>query len=370
MGGVIVHEWLEKVGGSENTLQAMAEALPDADLLCLWNNAQERFPNRLIKESVLARTPLRDRKAVVLPLLPLVWRGQRNQNYDWALVSSHAFAQQVSFRHQRADFQKLVYAYTPARYVWTPQLDVRGSNSLLRMASIPLKAIDRHRAKEAASVAAISAFVSTRIQATWRREARVIFPPVDVAEIQTVSDWATQLTSDESELLDTLPQDFLLGASRLIPYKRLDLVIRAGEATGRPVVIAGSGPEEQNLRLLAARASVPVTFVGGPSNSMLRALYQRAFAFVFPAVEDFGIMPVEAMALGTPVVGGNLGGVTETVVHGTTGIHVDDWGSATLGDQIRELEMLDPAAIRHHARSFSKERFVRQLHGWMAETLR
>ncbi|MDN4641988.1 hypothetical protein QCD70_17210 [Agreia sp. PsM10] len=150
-GGVIVHEWVEKIGGSENVFQAMAESLPDADLLCLWNNAPERFPNRLVRESFLARTPLRGRKALALPILPFVWRGQQNHDYDWALVSSHAFAQQVSFKNQKKDFRKLLYVYTPARYVWTPELDVRGSNALVRAASGPLKTIDRRRAKRRVS---------------------------------------------------------------------------------------------------------------------------------------------------------------------------------------------------------------------------
>ncbi len=140
-----------------------------------------------------------------------------------------------------------------------------------------------------------------RIATAWGVEARVIFPPVEVTEIQRVHNWAARLTGEDSEIFAGLPQGYVLGASRFIPYKRLDLVIRAGEAADRPVVLAGRGPELGRLRCAAAAARVPVTFVDRPSAALLRALYQQAAVFVFPAIEDFGIMPVEAMAAGAPV---------------------------------------------------------------------
>ncbi|MDN4641987.1 glycosyltransferase [Agreia sp. PsM10] len=208
------------------------------------------------------------------------------------------------------------------------------------------------------------------MQDTWRQDTEVIYPPVDVTEIQAVEDWSARLNDQELVVLRSLPDGYLLGASRLVPYKRLDLVIRAGEASRRPVVIAGSGPEEDALRTLARHADVDVRFVDSPSNSLLRALYQRAFAFVFPAVEDFGIMPVEAMALGTPVIGRNLGGVSETVADGVTGVLVDDWSSPELASLIRRLDELDKTTIRAHSVNFSKEKFVAHLHSWMSDSLR
>ena len=142
----------------------------------------------------------------------------------------------------------------------------------------------------------------------------MIYPPVDVEQIQSVADWRTRLDDEEAAQLAALPSSFLLGASRFIPYKRLDLVIQAGEAADLPVVLAGKGPERAALEAAAERASVPVHFVHAPSWALLFALYQQALLFVFPAVEDFGIMPVEAMAAGAPVLAQAVGGTSESVV--------------------------------------------------------
>src|SRR5690606_36447909 len=124
-------------------------------------------------------------------------------------------------------------------------------------------------------------------------------------------------------LLEELPDAFVLGASRFIRYKRLDLVISAAEKAGLPAVIAGRGPEEQHLRAVAAAARVPVHIVVSPSDEMLYALMQLAAVFVFPAIEDFGIVPVEAQAAGTPVVTGPFGGQVETFENGVSGVVAD-----------------------------------------------
>ena len=140
-----------------------------------------------------------------------------------------------------------------------------------------------------------------------------------MAPIQQVADWSTRLTDVESQQLVALLDGFVLGASRFIPYKQLELVLLTGEASGRPVVLAGDGPEEQRLRELAEAARVPVHFVIAPSTPLLYALYQRCAVFVFPALEDFGIMPVEAMAAGAAVVARSEGGTAESTIDGATG---------------------------------------------------
>lgn len=364
MASVIVHEWIEKIGGSENVLEAIAQTFPESDVLCLWNNAPERFPDRTVLETVLARSPLRGRKAMSLPVMPAVWRHQRNHDYDWAMVSNHAFAHHVRFTCQAPEFKKLVYAHTPARYVWTPDLDERGSGVAVRTIASALKGLDRRRAQEAMSIAANSSFVQTRIRDTWKRESVVIHPPVEVSAIQQVADWRERLTAEEQGVMAELPSTYLLGASRLIPYKRLDLVIRAGEAAQLPVVIAGSGPEEEALRAQAARSTVAVHFVAHPSDALLRSLCQQAVVYVFPAVEDFGIMPVEAMAAGTPVVCGAVGGVVDSVIDGVTGVHVQSWTDENLAVAVRSALALDPAVISHHAKSFSREAFQSSIQRW------
>ncbi|WP_437582560.1 glycosyltransferase [Paramicrobacterium sp. CJ85] len=367
MSGILVHEWIEKIGGSENVLEALADVFQDADILCLWNNAPERFAGRFVRESVLARTPLRGRKAATLPLTPALWRQQSNRGYDWALVSSHSFAHHVSFKGQAPEFVKLVYVHTPARYVWNPELDARGDNPLVRAFAAPLKGLDRRRASEAVSIAANSRYVARRIQKSWGRESIVIHPPVEVSDIASCADWAEAIEDSEQSIVDALPSEFVLGASRFIPYKRLDLAIRAGESSGFPVVIAGAGPDEQSLRTLAANASVPVTIVTRPSNALLRTLYQRALVFVFPAVEDFGIMPVEAMAAGTPVVCSSAGGVPETVIDGETGAHVRQWENRELARAVEAASNLSSGVVTAHARQFSQEQFRANIIEWWNE---
>ncbi len=158
----------------------------------------------------------------------------------------------------------------------------------------------------------------------------------------------------------------MLGASRFIPYKRLDLVIAVGERAGRPVVLAGRGPELERLRAVGAAASVPVHVVEGPSTALLRALYQTTDLFVFPAVEDFGIMPVEAMAAGAPVLAQALGGTAESVVPGLTGalITFDDPDELAPGRRGRHG---DPAATTG-SRTRGPSRAAGssdEIHGWV-----
>lgn len=367
MTGVIVHEWIATTGGAEKVLDAMAATFPDADVLSLWNDdAERRYPGRVVRETWLARTPLRRSKAAALPLMPLTWRLLHGR-YDWALVSSHAFAHHVRFRDARPDFRKYVYVHTPARYVWTPELDARGSGLLPRLAAPPLRALDRVRAREPFSLAANSAYVRERIRRTWGRDATVIHPPVDVSRITSVPEWSEVLDAADHQRLAALPPVFVLGASRFVPYKRLDLVIASGEAAGVPVVLAGSGPERTRLAALADGASVPVHVVDRPSDALLFALFQRAMCFVFPPVEDFGIIPVEAMAAGTPVLVCDEGGAQESVVDGVTGVVVHDWADVgRLGEAVRSAATLEAEACRARARDFGTDIFARRLRGWVA----
>ncbi|QAY72212.1 glycosyltransferase family 4 protein [Agromyces protaetiae] len=367
MGGLIVHEWVSRAGGSERVLDVFSRAYPDADILCLWNDAPGRFPANRIRETLLARTPLRGRKAMALPVMPMVWSNVKTHRYDWVLSSSHAFAHQIVSSGGLPAERHFAYVHTPARYVWTPELDGRGTSLLSRAAAAPLRAMDRSRAQRHRNVAANSSYVRARIRDTWQVDADVIHPPVEVSELQSVGDWSERLDASERALLDALPETYVLGASRFIPYKRLDLVIAAGEAGGVPVVLAGGGPERAALVSRAERAGVPVHFVDDPGDALLRAVMQRALAFVFPPVEDFGIMPVEAMALGTPVVVGPVGGARESVIDGVTGVVVASDAPEDLAAGIERAWDLDPEACRRHARGFGTEQFVASVRGWMSD---
>lgn len=367
MNGTIVHEWIESVGGAEKVLSEMAETFPDAEVACLWDDTRGAALGRRLRESPLSKTPLRRSKALSAPLMPLVWAGFRPRSEsDWMLISSHAFAHHAG-AWLNLDIPSYVYTHTPARYVWFPDLDERGASWWAGGFLPPLRSLDRRRAKRPhMHYAANSRFVKARIERVWEVPARVIYPPVDTARMAgRTPDWL--LSEQERQVLASLPRDFLLGASRWVPYKGLDKVIRAGKATDLPVVIAGRGPDEARLREVAAQTGAKVVFFSSPSDTALRVLYERCLAFVFPAVEDFGIMPVEAMAAGARVIVNAEGGAAESVVHGSSGVHVHDFSD--LGEvqaAVTSASRLSPDACRERADRFSVARFRRELAEWVA----
>lgn len=370
MAGLIVHEWVEPTGGAERVVEQFMEQYPDSDLFVLWDDAPGRFPVGRTHESWLASTPLRRHKALALPFMPETWRHvPLKGDYDWLLVSSHLFAHHVRAESQASELPKFSYVHTPARYIWEPSLDSRGAQLPVRLASAVLKPLDRSRAQESTAMVANSEFTRSRIQRVWHRDADVIYPPVDTERIVAGGQWSEHLSNDEAISLGSLPDVFLLGASRFVPYKRLDLVIQAGEATGLPVVLAGRGPGEGDLRARAAESKVPVHFLISPSDALLYALYQQSLALVFPAIEDFGIMPVEAMAAGTPVIVPTLGGAAESarLVKGgvaLSGFSTEEWRQAIDGAQA-----VDRAGLPERAGRFSCGRFREEVAQWLASYL-
>lgn len=352
-------------GGSERVVEQFIAEFPDADVQVLWNDAPDRFPARTY-ESWLARTPLRRHKALALPFMPLAWRSlPRKRDYQWMLISSHLFAHHARIRGGR-EVPRFVYAHTPARYIWEPELDSRGDSALARIGSAVMQPLDRTRAQEVTAIAANSEFTRQRIHRSWNRDARVIYPPVDVDQIQAVAAWADHLDASEEALLDRTPETFLLGASRFVTYKRLDLVIEAGEAADLPVVLAGDGPIRRQLEERAREARVPVLFVGRPSDRLLYSLYQRALAYIFPAIEDFGIMPVEAMAAGARVIVPDRGGAAESVGLIGGGTTFSDHSTQSWRSAIERVMSIDMRRVPHLATQFSNANFREKMRSWVA----
>lgn len=365
MTGLIVHEWIAQSGGSERVLDAIIKSFPGADIYCLWNDDANRYGDRKVFESWIAATPLRRHKALAVPAIIPTWRMVKPlHDYEWMIVSSHMFAHHCHLRGVRREIPKYVYAHTPARYIWAPSIDRRGNNVITRAGSALLRPLDRRRAQEATAVAANSIFTRDRIRKAWHVDATVIYPPVDVDRILAVDDWSTEVNEQEAGMLATLPDSFLLGASRFVSYKRLDLVIHAGESVGIPVVLAGSGPDEDRLRRRASLATVPVIFVRRPSDQLLYALYQRALVYVFPPIEDFGIMPVEAMAAGAPVIVSARGGSRESVVQTGAGVELREWTSLECRRAVNIAASMDKGKGQRAARSFSLKEFNRKIRKW------
>lgn len=368
MTGLIIHEWLEKRGGAEVVLDAMLDAFPDSRIFALWDDSDGRFADRTnVTESWLARTALRRHKAAALPLMPLVWRDVRGaEDVEWMLVSSNAFAHQARVR-ARHDLPKYVYTHSPARYIWDPSLDQRSASSLLNSVRPLFRALDHRAVDRSASFAANSAFVQQRMARTWGVESRVVYPPVPVEAIQASGDWARELDDRDRTEVEALPADFLLGVSRFVPYKRLDSILEFAASADLPVVLAGAGPDEQRLRGMAAELGVDAHFMVAPSTPMIRALYQRALALLFLAVEDFGIVPVEALAAGGRVVVNRLGGAAESVGNDPdVGAQVDPEDHRQIRAAIDALSSRTSSdAAKSRALKFGHARFVTEMHTWL-----
>jgi glycosyltransferase involved in cell wall biosynthesis len=287
---------------------------------------------------------------VLLPLMPLVWRALDLSSADLVVTSSHACVNAVSAPNSR----RISYVHTPMRYVWYWRLERDRVGApmrwLLPVAAPVFRVLDRWWSGRVDTFVANSGFVAARIAEAYRREAVVIPPPVDTEFFSPATSAGDQPSSAVGE-----GRPFVL-AGRLVAYKQTRVAVAAANRAGVPLVIAGNGPE---LPVLREMAGPTVSFVVDPSDEDLRALFRSGRALVFPGVEDFGMLPVEAQACGMPVIARDEGGARETVVDGTTGLLVDgddpvEWAAVLAGFDSRRF---DPIVVRQHAERFAAARF-------------
>jgi glycosyltransferase involved in cell wall biosynthesis len=352
----VVHEWLGDWAGSERVLAEILACFPEADLYCLVDSLSSQDRTRLGgrhgRQTFIRHLPFAgSRPWWYLPLLPLAVEQFDLSKYDLIISSSHAVAKGVI---TGPDQVHLSYVHSPMRYAWDMQHEyLRGSRGG-NISSLPLRALlhylrmwDVRTSHGVDAFAANSAFVARRIWKTYRREACVIHPPVDIASFS--------LTESKDE--------YYLCASRLMPYKRVDIVAEAFTRTpNRKLVIIGNGPEYKAIK----RVSGPnVTLLGYQPSQVLRTYLQNAKAFLFAAQEDFGILPVEAQACGTPVIAFDKGGVRE-IVRGLgepdpTGVFFSSQSVPALLEAIERFEQqgnaISPAACRLNSERFSADRF-------------
>lgn len=349
----IAHEWVSARAGSEKVFEELARVYPEADLFALTATpgVELQTNGRGISTTFLDRVgPMRDRRGVTLPAMPLAWRlAGRQKTYDTVITSSHAcvkgFWPGRSSRHY-------CYVHAPMRYVWNPEIDDRGGRRALLPARAALRAWDRNSTRWVDSFAANSTSVAERVWQSYGREARVIHPPVDT----------TFFAGSRVE-----SRDGLVTIGRLIPYKGHDLAIRVAAEMDLPIKVVGKGPEEGNLRRLARELGARVSFIVDGSDEDVRASVASSRALIFAADEDFGIVPVEAQAAGTPVVGPNVGGLRDTVISGQTGVlarslMVRDLVEAT---QAVLLGSMSEKMCRSNAERFGVERFRREIVEWV-----
>jgi glycosyltransferase involved in cell wall biosynthesis len=346
----VVHEWLTIPGGSENVVQAILALLPHADIYTSVYDPRPWPPaisERPVHASFLDRLPgARRNYARLVPLMDLAMRSFDLRGYDLIVSSNHACAKNV---RNPDGATHVCYCHTPMRYAW--DAGFLEGESLGRVARIVapagtawLRRVDRRRAQAPDVIAANSSYVAARIRESWGRESQVIHPPVEVERLLQVP---------------RRPSDGYLFFGRLVPYKRADIAVAACLRLGRHLTVAGDGRDLERVRRLAGGSPL-IQFLGRVGDEQVPELFGRARALLFPGVEDFGIVPVEAQAAGVPVIAHGTGGVRDSVIDGQTGLLYEPGTVEGLCAAIERFESLslDEQTVRDNSLRFTPERFA------------
>lgn len=351
----VIHYWWLSNRGGEAVTSAFLEMFPDADLFIhVCDEALVRrtlgpgFRGRIVT-SFISRLPgAAKRHQRYMPLMPLALEQWDLSDYDLVISSESGPAKGVI---TRPDAVHICYCHSPMRYIWDMyQPYLRSAGWLVRKLFPPiahwLRVWDRASADRVDHFIANSRFIAARIAKFYRREAEVIWPPVDVAAFDP-----------------TRPrEDFYLCLGQLVGYKRVDLAVDAFNQLGLPLVVIGEG---ELMDSLAARAGPNVRLMGRQPFEAVKDHLERCKALVFPGLEDFGIVPVEAMAAGAPVIAYGRGGILDTVVDGETGLFFDRQDVDALAEAVRRFEArpgaFAPAPLRRHAERFDKPRFMAEI---------
>lgn len=363
----MVHDWLTVYAGAERVLEQMLACYPNADLFSvvdfLPSDKRGFIQSKSASTSFVQRLPFAKTKyRAYLPLMPLAVEQFDLSGYDLVISSSHAVAKGVL---TGPDQLHLCMCYSPIRYAWDLQhqylkesgLDRGAKGWLAKWLLHKIRIWDTRTANGVDEFVAISHFISRRIWKAYRRESSVIYPPVDVE--------AFELREEK--------EDFYLTASRMVPYKKIDLIVEAFSAMpDKRLVVIGDGPDFDKIK---ARAGENITLLGYQNHEVLKDYMQRARAFVFAAEEDFGIAPLEAQACGTPVIAFGKGGALETIrgLDGElpTGVFFFEQSTMAIRDAVsrfdREGQQILPVNCRANAMRFSPERFQQEFRAFVEE---
>lgn len=350
----LVHEFLTNFAGSEQVLLALHELYPDAPIYTAmyYPDKCPQFRDATIHTSFLQKFPRKLQK-IVIPLMPLAVEGYDLSEYDLVLSDSHIATKGVI---TKPDAIHICYCHTPIRYAWSPEVDPRATGSWLqRLAAHYLRIWDYYAAQRVDYWIANSSYIASRIKKYYRAEAKVIFPPVDVDQLQVTEQPPVE--------------DYYVYFSRLIDYKKPDLVVDAFNKLGKKLVVLGRGPMADQLKKMAGPNITIITdFL--PYKDIAE-LFSKAAAMVFPAEEDFGIAMVDMLACGRPVIAYGAGGATDIVVPGKTGELFHEQSVKAIMEAVAAFDPMryDSTAIKKYAQQFSRAEFKRNIKAFIDEKI-
>lgn len=363
----LVHDWLNGMRGGERVLEALCELYPEAEVFTLLlerDKISPRIGEMTIHTSFIQNLPAaRARYRNYLPLFPRAIERFDLTGFDLVISTSHAVAKGCRPPEETVN---VCYCFTPMRYIWFLYREYFGNNPLKKLALGPclayLRRWDVRSSRRVDRFLAISKNVAGRINRIYSREAEVIYPPVDIDFFRP----------GESS------GNYFLIVSALVPYKKVDLAITVFNRLRLPLKIVGTGPQAKKLKEIAG---ANIEFLGWQNDENLREFYRNCRALIFPGLEDFGIVPLEAQACGRPVIGFGEGGLVETTVpwpggngEAPTGIFFLEQTEESLSDAINlflENEAIfDREAIRAHALRFGRDRFKEKFQCKIKEILK
>lgn len=348
MNVALAHDWLTGMRGGEKCLELLCEGFPRASLHTLLHNPKavsDTINNRAIQTSFLQHIPgITRHYRYWLPTFPLAVRGFAPIEADILISTSHCVAKAVRVKRPG---KHLCYCFTPMRYAWTFHDEYFGARSLKQTLAKPVLAAlrdwDKRVSDRVDRFIGISRHVCNRIKRFYDRDAELVYPPVD-----------TKFYTPDTT---TRRGDFDLIVSALVPYKRVDLAVRAYTRSGHPLKVVGIGTETDALQSVAGPN---IEFLGWRSNEEIRDFYRQCRLLVFPGEEDFGIVPLEAQACGAPVVAFARGGALETLVSDNTAIFFENQTEDALLDAVSKCgdKEWSENTIRQNAERFSAQAYV------------
>ena len=350
----IVHDWFTEKGGAENVVSSLLKLFPDAEFFALVDFFDDKQRKEILKEkkvttTFIERLPFANRLfRHYLLLFPLAIERLDLRKFDLIISSSYAVAKGVMTGPEQLHIS---YCHSPMRYAWDmyfPYLEEHNVTGIkekfLSYILHKIRVWDVVSSNRVDFFIANSTLVRNRIAKYYRREAEIIYPPVDIEGFELCEE----------------KDDYYFAASRLVPYKKIKMIVQAFVKNGKRLIVAGRGPQMKQLKAIATKNIILLDYI---ADEKMIDWMQHAKAFVFGAYEDFGIIPVEAMACGTPVIAYGKGGILDTMINGKTGVLFDEQSVESLNNAIEKFEKMrfNYAEISDHASKFSKERFEKEI---------